>query len=118
MSRGVLYGMVCGLAVSVGCYAASIYNSPLLPVFCILSFPGAIIDDFLRGPPMRPHGPSLFIAGSVACYALAGAVAQRLLERIIYRPRPKRGLCQTCGYDLTGNVSGVCPECGVEVDRP
>lgn len=20
--------------------------------------------------------------------------------------------CQTCGYDLTGNVSGVCPECG------
>ena len=23
-----------------------------------------------------------------------------------------RGLCQTCGYDLTGNESGVCPECG------
>ena len=22
------------------------------------------------------------------------------------------GHCQTCGYDLTGNVSGVCPECG------
>jgi hypothetical protein len=20
--------------------------------------------------------------------------------------------CQSCGYDLTGNVSGVCPECG------
>ena len=20
--------------------------------------------------------------------------------------------CRTCGYDLTGNVSGVCPECG------
>jgi hypothetical protein len=19
--------------------------------------------------------------------------------------------CQSCGYDLTGNVSGVCPEC-------
>jgi len=23
------------------------------------------------------------------------------------------GHCQQCGYDLTGNVSGVCPECGV-----
>jgi hypothetical protein len=23
-----------------------------------------------------------------------------------------RGRCQACGYDLTGNVSGVCPECG------
>ena len=26
--------------------------------------------------------------------------------------RPPKGHCQTCGYDLTGNVSGVCPECG------
>jgi len=23
------------------------------------------------------------------------------------------GHCQNCGYNLTGNVSGVCPECGV-----
>lgn len=22
------------------------------------------------------------------------------------------GTCQNCGYDLTGNVSGRCPECG------
>jgi hypothetical protein len=22
------------------------------------------------------------------------------------------GQCERCGYDLTGNVSGVCPECG------
>ena len=22
------------------------------------------------------------------------------------------GHCQPCGYDLTGNVTGVCPECG------
>src|SRR5262249_50413980 len=26
--------------------------------------------------------------------------------------RRKRGLCIHCAYDLTGNVSGVCPECG------
>jgi hypothetical protein len=26
--------------------------------------------------------------------------------------RRRRGLCRHCGYDLTGNVSGVCPECG------
>lgn len=24
-------------------------------------------------------------------------------------------LCKTCGYNLTGNVSGVCPECGTTV---
>lgn len=26
--------------------------------------------------------------------------------------RSKRGQCLNCGYDLTGNTSGVCPECG------
>jgi len=26
--------------------------------------------------------------------------------------RCRRGLCTQCGYDLTGNMSGVCPECG------
>ena len=26
--------------------------------------------------------------------------------------RNKIGVCDKCGYDLTGNVSGVCPECG------
>ncbi|MBN1512037.1 MAG: hypothetical protein JXB13_08480 [Phycisphaerae bacterium] len=26
--------------------------------------------------------------------------------------RPPKGHCQKCGYNLTGNVSGVCPECG------
>ena len=25
------------------------------------------------------------------------------------------GHCKTCGYNLTGNVSGVCPECGVKI---
>ena len=30
-----------------------------------------------------------------------------------YRDRhPPPGRCQRCGYDLTGNVSGKCPECG------
>ena len=27
------------------------------------------------------------------------------------QPAPP-GSCRKCGYDLTGNVSGVCPECG------
>jgi hypothetical protein len=30
--------------------------------------------------------------------------------------RRRKGLCVRCGYNLTGNVSGVCPECGNEVD--
>ena len=30
------------------------------------------------------------------------------------RRRRRSGRCQRCGYDLTGNVSGRCPECGAE----
>jgi hypothetical protein len=29
--------------------------------------------------------------------------------------RYPRAHCQSCGYDLTGNTSGVCPECGQAV---
>jgi len=44
-------------------------------------------------------------------YPLFGVVRDRWRE---FR-RPKRGFCQSCGYDLTGNASGTCPECGGDV---
>lgn len=27
------------------------------------------------------------------------------------------GHCQECGYNLTGNESGICPECGTEIRK-
>jgi hypothetical protein len=33
------------------------------------------------------------------------------------RRRVAAGLCGACGYNLTGNMSGVCPECGIEFSR-
>lgn len=27
------------------------------------------------------------------------------------------GFCRVCRYDLTGNVSGRCPECGTTIDK-
>lgn len=32
-------------------------------------------------------------------------------RRVAHRAR--NGLCLACGYDLTGNVTGACPECGL-----
>lgn len=34
------------------------------------------------------------------------------------RRRFPPGHCAECGYNLTGNVSGMCPECGTEVVQP
>ena len=40
-------------------------------------------------------------------------LAALLAALIAARPRkPGPGHCRKCGYDLTGNVSGKCPECG------
>jgi len=36
--------------------------------------------------------------------------------RALRRRRKKRGLCANCGYNLTGNVTGVCSECGMEIE--
>ncbi len=48
-------------------------------------------------------------------------VATALFARLAYRffkwQRNQRPECLECGYNLTGNVSGVCPECGTPVHR-
>ncbi len=51
----------------------------------------------------------------VPLYALFLAVAVPTLLVWRFGRKPvKPGHCR-CGYNLTGNTSGVCPECGVEV---
>jgi hypothetical protein len=32
-----------------------------------------------------------------------------------FTPQHRAGICSGCGYSLTGNTSGVCPECGTSV---
>jgi hypothetical protein len=35
---------------------------------------------------------------------------------LIFRNDPTpHGRCRKCGYNLTGNMSGICPECGTRV---
>jgi hypothetical protein len=42
----------------------------------------------------------------------ASGRTRRLLDEIEARVLRGAGHCPRCNYDLTGNVSGVCPECG------
>ena len=45
------------------------------------------------------------------------SIPAALTTFLFYRDRRRipPGHCQQCGYNLTGNVSGVCSECGVGV---
>lgn len=52
----------------------------------------------------------------IALTAVASPVWFAALRRRVRAAREKRaGLCRRCGYNLTGNVTGRCSECGAEV---
>jgi hypothetical protein len=66
-----------------------------------------------------PEATARFIRLSYWMIAAAFGIAPARLAfaRWRRRRRLRRGWCGKCGYDLTGNVSGVCPECGRPIVR-
>lgn len=54
----------------------------------------------------------------VACFFLARYFSWSARTRRRYALNIAKGLCPACGYDLTANMSGTCPECGRKTDRP
>ena len=64
---------------------------------------------------------ALFHAGpggaAVVCVALAGLAFAVAIVPPRRGRRASAGLCAVCAYDLTGNESGVCPECGTLVTK-
>ena len=51
----------------------------------------------------------LWAPAALLLISLALAIARRTHRQ---RRRLRTGLCIQCGYNLTGNESGICPECG------
>lgn len=47
--------------------------------------------------------------------SLTAWIANPVFDRL--RGFWREGICKNCGYDLTGNVSGICPECGTPVSE-
>lgn len=70
------------------------------------------VAGFGAFPPMVQWGVPCFLT-SIDVWIRARR-NQRRRER---RERLASGQCENCGYDLTGNVSGRCPECGTEIKR-
>jgi len=76
------------------------------------------VMEKLVGAPLRTFGrietyriplpPIAATAGLIGGLVLIWPYVLRLARR-------RSNRCQKCGYDLRGNVSGVCPECGTTV---
>ncbi len=58
---------------------------------------------------------SLVLPFWIPCVLFAGVLWYCNRPGALRRRRQKRGLCVNCGYDLTGNVTGVCSECGATI---
>ena len=74
------------------------------PAVSTLSWLSASPGSFVTGFVYAPVWPV-----AIACALLPAA---RATAWVVRHRRVRRGLCPRCRYDLTGNVSGVCPECG------
>ncbi|MGD2111713.1 MAG: hypothetical protein PVI86_20240 [Phycisphaerae bacterium] len=53
---------------------------------------------------------------ALAVLALWQGIRTRTTENL-HAIRKLEGACIHCGYDLEGNESGVCPECGQPTDK-
>lgn len=55
--------------------------------------------------------------GSIVALSMVTVPGLIVTALIAYRHVIPPNHCRKCGYDLTGNESGTCPECGTEAER-
>ncbi len=75
-------------------------------------FPYAWMVIDRRGTQARFHVEPLILIPDFAFYGLLTAFILWGRNQIQVERRRRTETCLNCGYNLTGNVSGVCPECG------
>jgi len=68
-------------------------------------------------PPLPSELHGYRTLAGVAVIVSAVAIGFLAILRRLRAEEPVEGpRCRHCDYNLTGNVSGVCPECGEKVD--
>jgi len=115
---GIPIGLLCSL-VSVMCLrrkdlarVAKIMFVVLCPLAVALVLLDPPTPSGQRVPNPYPQGFWL-LAAFVPAFCLTSLFLWRYLPNESER---QSTTCLLCGYDLTGNVSGVCPECGMRIE--
>ena len=97
-------GAVGGLLISP-LFLVTLMWRPLGKSFALITIPTAV----------ALHIGVTFDIGLFVVLALCLPVLMALIARIRFpdtRSSPNPSVCSSCGYNLTGNTSGKCPECG------
>ncbi len=88
------FGILVGLALSV-----------LIAAVLILAF--------VRSPRQSPSLMQILLLPALLSVAFSTALLWlRTHQRTASIRRTRRGQCPKCEYDLAGNTTGICPECG------
>jgi len=66
----------------------------------------------VEGPFRLPRSRVLSMPVWTVCLLLLVLPTGRAVTIVRVSKRSREGHCPTCDYDLSGNVSGICPECG------
>ena len=79
----------------------------------MITFWRSVGFDYYRSE--RPPGQRLIVPHWFVLLLTAPLPAWHFARVLRRRRRLRRGRCLRCGYDLTANATGVCPECGGRV---
>lgn len=109
------------LGIAVGCIAGRCRDWPAAAIaICVMAISplfGSYICDVWQA---KAHASLTITAGTVMVGVVnmflllaSGSIAYSIT---VSRRRPiPTGFCRACDYNLTGNVSGKCPECGTPI---
>lgn len=81
--------------------------SPTVP---LLMMPNGGFIRFTQFAPSREIVIPHWMLAAIFAFLPALWFAGFFIRRVRYR----RGCCLACGYNLAGNISGICPECGMK----
>ncbi|MFO0840446.1 MAG: OPT family oligopeptide transporter [Phycisphaerae bacterium] len=101
---GGLIGPRAGLSLLLGALIAFGVLAPWVAEQGIVPIAKAR-SDWLVWP-----GVTLMVVASMTSFAFSW----KSIVRTFVGSRAQPDKCSTCGYDLTGNISGRCPECGAD----
>ncbi len=97
---------------SIGVRVPMAPNGPEVDILSFLEWRWSHFWQAFWWHPRMPTNDRVFVPLSWIMGLLA-------VVRGLVRPRPATtaGRCARCGYNLTGNVSGTCPECGTPISK-
>lgn len=100
------FGALVGIVAGLWCSSLAV-SLPVIGIF--LNLPALGLVQLLS---VGTIAKSKLFLGIIGVNGFFGAAAGYVLGPYLFRRPRFPGKCVHCGYDLTGNTSGVCPECG------